>query len=107
MGNLVGISYFTVISWAYTGSFRPPPPELPENYGHIREQRKEYENKVIKKILSNAVAMVEQYGKSGGYFVPSGRLSARRVLGASGHHHQNCQKDMCTSESSGKGRRIR
>ena len=32
-------------------------------------------------------------------------LSARPVLGAYGHHHQNCQKNVRTSERSGKGRR--
>jgi len=45
--------------------------------------------------------------KSGGSFVLCGRLSATPVLGAYGHHHQNCQKNVHTSESSGKDRRTR
>jgi len=45
--------------------------------------------------------------KSGGYFVLCSRLSARRILGAYGHNHENCQNNVKTSESSGKSRRTR
>jgi len=43
----------------------------------------------------------------GGYFVLCSQQSARRVLGGYGHDHQNCQKNVKTSESSGKSRRTR
>jgi len=43
----------------------------------------------------------------GGYFVLCGWRSARRVLGSYGHNHENCQKNVKTSESSGKSRRTR
>jgi len=45
--------------------------------------------------------------KSGGYFVLNGQLSAGPELGAFGHHHKNCQKNLRTSESNGKSRRTR
>jgi len=45
--------------------------------------------------------------KCGGYFVLCSRLSARRVLGAYGHNHENCQNNVKISESSGKSRRTR
>jgi len=40
-------------------------------------------------------------------FRACGRLSAMPVLGAYGHHHQNCQKIVRASESSRKSRRTR
>ena len=43
----------------------------------------------------------------GGYFVLCGWRSARQVLGAYGHDHENCQKNVKMSESSGKSRRTR
>ena len=59
------------------------------------------------KILSIAVTIVAQCANSGGYFVLCSRLSARRVLGAYGHNHENCQNNVKISESSGKSRRTR
>jgi len=47
------------------------------------------------------------YNRTGVYFVLFGWRSARRVLGVYGHNHENCQKNVKTSESSGKSRRIR
>jgi hypothetical protein len=45
--------------------------------------------------------------KSGEYFVFSRYLTTVDHYRASGHHHQNCPKDVLTSESSGKSRRTR
>jgi len=43
----------------------------------------------------------------GGYFVLCGWRSARHILGAYGHNLENGQKNLKTSESSGKSRRTR
>jgi hypothetical protein len=40
------------------------------------------------------------------YFFPPLRDHGCPLLGASGHHHLNCQKNVRTAESSGKCRRI-
>jgi len=58
-----------------------------------------------RRMLSKNSVNSSSDGEFGGYFVLCGRLSATPVLGAFGHHHQNCQKNVHTSESSGKGRR--
>jgi len=57
--------------------------------------------------LSKNSVVCSSDGESVGYFVLYGRLSATPVLGAFGHHQQNCQKNVGTSESSGKDSRTR
>ena len=71
------------------------------------EHTSESSGKGRRRMLSNNSVNRSSDGEFGGNFVLCSRLSATPVLGAFGHHHKNCQKNLHTSERSRKGRRTR